>query len=113
MTATETSSPGLIERAPQTARRMAEAAQGLLAALLPRQRDVLHLPFEGTDRLIWDWLPGEPRPRKGVRLLHMSDEQQRFALALVESALGSRAARQAHQTRALESILRQFEKTNP
>src|SRR3954454_21810239 len=100
------------QRAPETARRMAEAAQGLLAALRPKQRDTLQLPF-GDDRFIWDWLPGEPRPRKGVRLLHMNDAQQAWVFALIDAALCSRAAHQVNQTRQLERILRQFEKDSP
>ena len=101
-----------VQRAPETARRMAEAAQGLLASLRPKQRDTLHLPF-GDDRFIWDWLPGEPRPRKGVRLLHMNDAQQAWAFKLIDAALDSRAAHQLNQTRQLERILRQFEKDSP
>ncbi len=100
------------QRAPTTAQRMTEAAQGLLASLRPRQTNLLHLPF-GDDRFVWDWLPGEPRPRKGVRLLHMTDEQQTHVMALIDAALSSRAARQANKTRQLEAILRQFEKSNP
>src|SRR5438067_7726216 len=100
------------QRAPTAAQRMAEAAQGLLASLRPRQLNLLQLPF-GDDRFIWDWLPGEPRPRKGVRLLHMTDEQQHWVLKLIDASLSSRAARQANQTRELEAILRQFEKHNP
>jgi hypothetical protein len=101
-----------VQRAPETARRMAEAAQGLLASLRTKQRDTLHLPF-GDDRFIWDWLPGEPRPRKGVRLLHLNDAQQAWVLKLIDAALDSRAAHQLNQTRQLERILRQFEKDSP
>ena len=73
-----------VERAPKTAQRMAEAAQGLVASLNARQRERLHLPF-GDDRFVWDWLPGEPRPRVGVRLLHMNDEQQAWVLELIDA----------------------------
>src|SRR5215216_5364078 len=101
-----------VQRAPQTARRMAEAAQGLVASLNQRQRERLHLPW-GDDRFVWDWLPGEARPRVGVRLLHMNDEQQRWVFALIDAALGSRAAKQVNQARQLEAHLRQFEKVSP
>src|SRR5687768_9987611 len=47
-----------LERAPRTAQRMAEAAQGLVASLNARQRERLHLPW-GEERFVWDWLPGE------------------------------------------------------
>ncbi|MGE3273451.1 MAG: DUF3500 domain-containing protein, partial [Chloroflexota bacterium] len=100
-----------VERAPQTARRMAEAANGLLASLNARQKERLHLPF-GDDRFVWDWLPGEIRPRVGVRLLHMNDEQQTWVQALLSASLGERAAHQVNQTRQLERILRQFEKNS-
>jgi hypothetical protein len=101
-----------VERAPETALRMAEAARGLVASLNARQRERLHLPW-GDDRFVWDWLPGEARPRVGVRLLHMNDEQQAWALKLIDAALGSRAAKQVNQARQLEAHLRQFEKVSP
>lgn len=91
---------------------MAEAAQGLLASLRARQLERLHLPF-GDDRFVWDWLPGEARPRVGVRLLHMTEDQQYWVLALVVAALDCRATQQVHEARALEAILRRFEKVNP
>ena len=100
-----------VERAPNTARKMAEAAQGLLGALNAKQRGTLHREF-GDERFIWDWLPGEPRPRVGVRLLHMNDEQQKWVMALIDASLDSRAAHQVNQTRQLERILRQFEKNS-
>lgn len=102
----------LVQRAPRTAGRMAEAARGLLASLNQRQLERLHLPF-GDDRFVWDWLPGEARPRVGVRLLHMNETQQKWVHALIEAALGGRAAIQVEQARKLEANLRQFEKTSP
>lgn len=101
-----------LERAPRTAQRMAEAAQGLVASLNARQRERLQLPW-GEECFVWDWLPGEARPRVGVRLLHLNDEQQTWVLALLDAALGSRAARQVNQARQLEAHLRQFEKVSP
>src|SRR4051812_38768407 len=101
-----------IQRAQLTASRMAEAARGLLVSLGTRQRERLALPWS-DERFIWDWLPGEARPRVGVRLLHMTDEQQRWVLALLDAALGTRAARQVNDARRLEAHLRQFEKINP
>jgi hypothetical protein len=100
-----------VERAPRTAQRMAEAARGLLASLNAKQRGTLHREF-GDERFIWDWLPGEPRPRVGVRLLHMNDEQQKWVMDLIDASLNSRAAHQVNQTRQLERILRQFEKNS-
>src|SRR4051794_6130897 len=99
------------ERAPLTAQRMAKAAKGLLASLNAKQLATLHRQF-GDERFIWDWLPGEPRPRVGVRLLHMNDDQQGWVKALVHASLDGRAAHQLNQTRQLERILRQFEKTS-
>ena len=100
-----------VERAPNTARKMAEAAKGLLASLNAKQRGTLHREF-GDERFIWDWLPGEPRPRVGVRLLHMNDDQQKWVLDLIAASLDERATHQVHQTRQLERILRQFEKNS-
>jgi hypothetical protein len=102
---------GRVERAPKTAQRIAEAAKGLLASLNAKQLKALHLPF-GDERFIWDWLPGEPRPRVGVRLLHMNDDQQKWVMALIDASLDGRAAHQVNQTRQLERILRQFEKNS-
>src|SRR4051812_9539698 len=100
-----------VERAPRTAQRMAEAANGLLGSLNAKQLGVLHRTF-GDERFVWDWLPGEPRPRIGVRLLHMNDSQQQWVMDLIDASLDGRAAHQVNQTRQLERILREFEKNS-
>src|SRR5689334_2403137 len=55
------------ERAPQTAARMAAAAQEFLAALNDQQRKAATLPFGDDRRYVWDYRPLESTPRNGLR----------------------------------------------
>ena len=94
------------QRAPAAARRMADAANRFLESLSDDQRAVATFPFEGDERYFWHYTPIE---RDGLMLTDMSDGQQKAALALMETALGERATRQAHRIIALEPILREHE----
>jgi len=50
------------------------------------------LPFGDDRRYIWDYRPIESTPRNGLRLINMSDEQKRKALALLDIGLSTRGA---------------------
>ena len=102
-------------RAPATARAMAEAANRLLGSLNEGQRKVATFPFTGDERYSWNYRPtiaGDSRllDRKGVRIINMTSEQQKLALALYDTSLSKRAAEQARWIMQLEDILREHER---
>lgn len=100
----------LTDRAPTTARRMAEAALAYLGSLNESQRSTTRLPFGDDRRYVWDYRPPETTPRNGLRLINMNDEQQRKALALLDIGLSTRGADQVRQIMALEDPLREQER---
>jgi hypothetical protein len=92
----------LTDRAPATAGRMVSAAMDFLSSLNESQRRAATLPFGDDRRYIWDYRPPENTPRNGLRLINMTPEQQRKALALLDIGLSTRGARQVRQIIDLE-----------
>ncbi len=82
------------QRAPAAARRMADAANRFLDALSNDQRAIASFPFAGDERYFWHYTP---IARNGLMLGDMTPDQRPLALALMETALGERATRQAHR----------------
>src|SRR5919202_4725690 len=97
-------------RAPESARRMADAARAFLDSLSPEQREAATLPFASERRLVWDYRPPEHTPRNGLRLVNMTSEQQAKAQAVLEIGLSARGLDTARQIIALEPILRETER---
>src|SRR6185503_5193222 len=100
------------DRAPATAGRMASAAMDFLASLNEMQRKTATLPFGDDRRYVWDYRPPENTPRNGLRLVNMTPEQQRKALALLDIGLSSRGAHQVRQIMDLEVPLLLHEQTD-
>jgi hypothetical protein len=100
------------DRAPATAGRMVSAALDFLASLNETQRRAATLPFGDDRRYIWDYRPPENTPRNGLRLINMTPEQQRKALALLEIGLSTRGAHQVRQIFELEVPLLLQEQTD-
>jgi hypothetical protein len=100
----------LTERAPATARRLADAAVEFLAALNESQHRMATLPFGDDRRYVWDYRPPESTPRNGLRLVNMTREQQRKALAVLDIALSTRGAHQVRQIFELEVPLLEQER---
>ena len=94
-------------RAPATAQRMAEAALRFRDSLNEEQRKLALFPFHGDERYFWHYTPVA---RNGLRLINMSEEQKRLALALFEVGLSARGARTANQIISLEPDLRETER---
>jgi hypothetical protein len=90
------------DRAPATAGRMQTAALEFLASLNDMQRRTATLPFGDDRRYIWDYRPPESTPRNGLRLINMTADQQRKALALLDIGLSIRGAHQVRQIFDLE-----------
>jgi hypothetical protein len=97
----------LSQRAPLTARRMAEAATAFLDSLGSGQRARASFAFSGDERYQWSYTPG---PRNGLALQAMTIAQRRAALRLFDAGLSARGAASAQQIIALESILRETER---
>ncbi|HYY89756.1 MAG TPA: DUF3500 domain-containing protein [Chloroflexota bacterium] len=97
-------------RAPDTARRMANAARAFLDSLSPEQRQAATLPFSSERRFVWDYRPPEHTPRNGLRLVNMTREQQARAEAVLEIGLSARGLDTVRQIIALEPILRETER---
>src|SRR6266705_2269649 len=110
MTATVIKDLSTTDRAPATAGRMASAALEFLGALNEMQRRAAMLPFGDDRRYVWDYRPPESTPRNGLRLINMTREQQRKALALLDIGLSTRGARQVRQIIDLETPLLEQEK---
>ncbi|MBV8717644.1 MAG: DUF3500 domain-containing protein [Chloroflexi bacterium] len=98
------------ERAPATAGRMASAAQEFLGSLNEQQRRVANLPFGDDRRYTWDYRPLESTPRPGLRVINMSEEQKRKALALLDIGLSARGADTVRMIMDLEIPLLASEK---
>ena len=95
-----------VDLAPAAARRMAEAASRFLDTLSSEQRAVTQFPFAGDERYVWNYTPVD---REGLRLKEMTPGQRAAALALFDSGLSVRGAKEAQQIIALEPILREAE----
>src|SRR5258707_13469075 len=102
MTATVIKDLSTTDRAPATAGRMASAARDFLASLNEMQRRTATLPFGDDRRYVWDYRPPESTPRNGLRLINMTADQQRKALALLDIGLSTRGAHQGPQIFDLE-----------
>jgi len=98
------------DRAPDTAGRMAAAAQEFLASLNDQQRKMASLPFGDDRRYVWDYRPLESTPRNGLRLINMNEDQKRKALALLDIGLSTRGADTVRKIMELEIPLLANEK---
>jgi hypothetical protein len=91
------------------AAEMASAANGFLAGLTPEQREQAALPFEGDERLRWNFIPNEMFPRKGLMVKAMSEAQREQAHALLKTGLSQKGYLTASAIMDLENVLRAIE----
>ena len=95
--------------APDTAKRIREAAVKFLDSLSPQQRAVASFDFADEEqRFFWHYTPID---RQGLTLKDMDDGQRAFALALAASGLSDRGFRQAQAIMDHELILGDMERT--
>lgn len=91
---------------------MAEAAEELLSALDEERRAAIVFPFDDEERFWWEYRPdghqGKGRTvwHEGLRLLDMSDAQQRAALDLLDRGLSVYGRERARGIMQLERHLR-------
>lgn len=105
------------QQAEPAAPKMAAAATRWLDSLTPEQRQKATFPFDSSERTNWDFVPLQDKAkqptRKGLRLLDMSDDQRKLALALVAAGTSTTGEKQATTIMSLESILKVLEAKNP
>ena len=88
---------------------MATAANAFLAGLTPEQRQQAALPFEGEERMRWNFIPNEMFPRKGLMVKSMSEAQRAQAHALLKTGLSQKGYMTATSIMDLENVLRAIE----
>ncbi|MDP9373902.1 MAG: DUF3500 domain-containing protein [Chloroflexota bacterium] len=97
----------LTQRAPEAARRMADAAARFLESLSGEQRALATFPFDGDERYIWNYTPVD---RNGLYLKGMTAPQRAAAFALLDTGLSMRGRQEVRRIIALEPILREAER---
>ena len=88
---------------------MATAANAFLSGLTPEQRQQAALPFEGEERMRWNFIPNEMFPRKGLMLKSLSEAQRAQAHALLKTGLSQKGYMTATSIMDLENVLRAIE----
>src|SRR5439155_17863469 len=77
-------------------------AKNLLVALTPEQREKARFEFSNEERKNWHFIP---RPRKGLPIKEMTQEQRLLAQALLATGLSNRGYAKAVSIMSLESVL--------
>jgi len=95
--------------APATAAHMVRAADALLLALSPEQRQSASFAFENDERFNWHYVP---RSRSGLPLKDMSQDQRRLALQFLKAGLSQGGYLKATTIMSLEAVLREIETWN-
>ena len=86
---------------------MADAAAALLDNLSPDQRSGVEIDFAAVDeRTNWHYIP---RPRRGLSIKKMDQNQRELTLKLVATGLNDAAAQKVKTIMGLEHILGKIE----
>ena len=86
---------------------MATAAKKLLDSLSPEQMATLGFDFKAPERMNWHFIP---KPRKGLTLKDMSEDQRALAKSLLSSGVSEKANNKIMTIMSLELILKDMEK---
>ncbi len=89
-------------RAHEAGDEMAAAAKNFLVALSPEQRAQARFEFTDAERQDWHFIP---RPRKGLPIKDMTQEQRLLAHALLSTGLSHRGYAKAVTIMSLEEVL--------
>jgi hypothetical protein len=89
-------------RAHEATEEMAAAAKNFLLALTPEQREKARFEFGDDERKNWHYIP---RPRKGLPIQEMTQEQRLLAHALLSTGLSHRGYAKAVSIMSLEQVL--------
>src|SRR5947199_1867688 len=90
----------------KASKEMADGAKKFLDSLSPEQLDTAGFAFTDNERLNWHFIP---KPRKGLTLKDMSEDQRALAKALLTSGVSSSANTKIMTIMSLEMILRDVE----
>jgi hypothetical protein len=94
----------------KASKEMAAAARKFLACLSPEQLATAGFEFKDNERLNWHFIP---KPRNGLTLKDMSDDQRALAKALLATGLSDHANKQAQTIMSLDNILKEMEAGPP
>lgn len=86
---------------------MAEAAKRFLATLSPEQNQKASFQLDDAERKNWHFIP---RPRLGLPIKEMTQEQRLMAHALLSCGLSSQGLSKAFTVMSLEAVLAEIEK---
>jgi len=100
---------GALVAAERSSSAMADAATGFVASLTPEQRQKAVFPFEGAERLHWNFIPTEAFPRNGLTVMEMTDAQRKRAHDLLKAGLSQRGYLTATAIMDLETTLGDLE----
>lgn len=89
-------------RAHEASEEMAAAAKNFLLALTPEQRTQARFEFADEERKNWHFIP---RPRKGLPIKEMTQEQRLLAHALLATGMSARGYGKAVGIMSLEAVL--------
>jgi hypothetical protein len=92
--------------ASSSANLMASIIRLFLSSLNSEQREKFLLTFDDDNRYDWHYVP---RPRKGIPLKDLNEEQLDAARTLMRSGLGEAGFKKANNIISLEEILREIE----
>ena len=93
-------------KAPDTIKRMADAASAFLASLGKPELAKATFPFAGTERYEWHYTPVD---RNGLLISEMSGNQIDLAFKMMETGYSASGYEMARQIIRLETILGEYE----
>src|SRR5215217_5347498 len=94
-------------RAHDATAEMEQAAKAFLSSLTDEQKSKVVMDFAGEERTNWHFIP---RPRKGLPIKEMTQEQRLLAHGLLATGLSHRGYTKAVSIMSLESVLAILEK---
>jgi hypothetical protein len=88
---------------------MADAANKLLAAFTPDERQQATFAFDSSEREHWGFVPSEMFPRNGLTLGAMGEPQRKLVHDLLKTGLSQRGYLTASSIMDLEAVLKVIE----
>jgi hypothetical protein len=94
----------------KASKEMASSAKRFLDSLSPAQLETAGFEFKDNERVNWHFIP---KPRKGLTLKDMSEDQRALAKSLLASGISETANTKVMTIMSLELILREMEQGKP
>ncbi|MFH4968145.1 DUF3500 domain-containing protein [Gaetbulibacter sp. M240] len=79
-----------------------------LNALSQDQRSMMMLEFNDLSKSNWHYIPATSRPRKGIRLNELNDNQKKLAFNLIQASLSEAGYKKVQKIIDLENVLREI-----